>query len=112
MGSFMKRGIFGGTFDPVHLGHINLAIALKEQCFLDEVLFIPTGLSPFKEAAPPTVSYEHRLEMLKLAIAPIQGLRVIDDELNRKIPSYTIDIVRKLSQENHGQLHLLLSDDQ
>ncbi len=108
----MKRGIFGGTFDPVHLGHINLAIALKEQCLLDEVMFIPAKLSPFKEKAPPVVSYEHRLAMLQLATAPIQGFRVIDDELTRKSPSFTIDIVRKLFEENLGQLHLILADDQ
>lgn len=108
----MKKGIFGGTFDPLHFGHLNLAIALKEQCMLDEVLFFPTGLSPFKEDAPPTVSYEHRLAMLKLAILPIQGFRIVDDELTRKSPSYTIDIVRKFLANSSDQFHLLLSDDQ
>ena len=108
----MKIGIFGGTFDPVHLGHLNLAISLKELCNLDEVLFVPTGLSPFKENAPPAVSPEHRLAMLKLAIGQIQGFRIIDWELNQQGPSYTIDTLRRLSQEGAHELHLLLSDDQ
>lgn len=108
----MKVGIFGGTFDPVHFGHLSLVIALKELCALDEVLLVPAGISPFKENAPPFASNEHRLAMLSLAVASMKGFHIIDWELSHKGPSYTIDTVRKLSQENSNELHLLLSDDQ
>jgi nicotinate-nucleotide adenylyltransferase len=106
-----KVGILGGSFDPVHFGHINLALCLKESCMLDEVLFIPAGVSPFKESAPPVVSSEHRLKMLKLALAPIKEFRVIDWELNRQGPSYTIDTVRTLAEDSSLELHLLIGDD-
>lgn len=112
MGHIMKVGIFGGTFDPVHFGHLNLAIALKELCLLDEVLFIPARVSPFKENTPPIASPEHRLAMLKLATQPINGFRVIDWEINHEGSSFTIDTVRKLSENSSNELHLLLSDDQ
>ncbi len=111
MNKKVKVGVLGGSFDPVHFGHLNLALSLKETCLLDEVLFVPAGISPFKEGAPPVVSSEHRLAMLKLAIAPIKGFRVIDWELKEKGPSYTIDTVRKLSEDPSLQLHLLLGDD-
>ncbi len=111
MSKKVKVGILGGSFDPVHFGHLNLALSLKETCQLDEVLFVPAGISPFKEGAPPVVSSEHRLAMLKLAIAPIKGFRVIDWELMEKGPSYTINTVRKLSEAPSLELHLLLGDD-
>jgi nicotinate-nucleotide adenylyltransferase len=107
----MKVGILGGSFDPVHFGHLNLAVSLKEICMLDEVLFVPTGISPFKEGAPPIASSEHRLAMLELAIAPIKGFRAIDWELSVKGLSYTIDTVRKLSEDSSLELHLLIGDD-
>lgn len=106
-----KIGILGGSFDPVHFGHLNLAIALKESCKLDEVLFVPAGLSPFKENRPPVVSSDHRLAMVKIAIAPIEGFQVLDWELVRKGPSYTIDTVRKLKADLFAELHLLLGED-
>lgn len=111
MSKKIKVGILGGSFDPVHFGHLNLAIALKETCHLDEVFFVPTGISPFKMETPPVVSSEHRLSMLKLAIKPIKEFRVIDWEINQKGPSYTIDTVRRLSEDPSLQLHLLLGDD-
>ena len=106
-----KAGILGGSFDPVHFGHLNLAISLMESCALDEVLFIPTRLSPFKENAPPRVSSEHRLAMLKIALVPLKKFRIIDWELEGQGPAYTIDTVRKLSQDHSLGLHLLLGED-
>jgi nicotinate-nucleotide adenylyltransferase len=107
-----KMGIFGGSFDPVHLGHLNLAISIKESCHLDEIIFVPANVSPFKTGRPPLISPEHRLAMLKIATAHIKEFRVIDWELRENGPSYTIDTVRKLSQDPSLQLHLILGDDQ
>ncbi len=107
-----KVGILGGSFDPVHFGHINLAISLKEACDLNEVLFVPARISPFKTEAPPVASSEHRLNMLKLAISGILEFRLIDWELDAEGPSYSIDTVRKLSEDPSLELHLLIADDQ
>ncbi len=107
-----KIGIFGGSFDPVHLGHMNLAISIKESCQLDEIVFVPAKVSPFKGGLPPLASSEHRLAMVKIAIAPIEEFEVIDWELRQNTPSFTIDTVRKLSQDPSTQLHLILGDDQ
>lgn len=106
-----KVGIFGGTFDPVHFGHLNLAVSLMETCSLDEVLFFPAGLSPFKESARPTASAEHRLAMLALAVAPVKKFRLIDWEIKANGPSYTIDTVRRLSEDPSLELHLLIGED-
>lgn len=108
----MKRiGLLGGSFDPVHLGHLNLAIAIQELCFLDEVLIIPAGVSPFKQNAPPIATPEHRLAMLQLAISQVPNFRIIDWELKASGPSYTIETVRRIAQENDCQLFLLLGED-
>lgn len=107
-----KVGIFGGSFDPVHFGHLNLSIALKEAAGLDEVLFVPAGISPFKQHAPPRATAEHRLECLKLALEPLKNFHILDLELQSGGPSYTIDTVRTLCADPHLELHLLLGEDQ
>lgn len=107
-----KVGIFGGSFDPIHFGHLNLALSLKEACLLEEVLFVPASISPFKEDSPPASSSEHRLAMLQLAILQIEGFRLLDWEIQGKAPSYTIDTVKRLSEDPSLQLHLLLGSDQ
>ncbi len=106
-----KVGILGGSFDPIHFGHLNLGISLMEMCSLDEVLFVPASISPFKENAPPAVSAAHRKEMVRLAILPIKTFRILDWEMENKGPSFTIETVRRLSQDPSLQLHLLLGDD-
>ncbi len=107
-----KVGILGGTFDPIHFGHLNLAIGVLEKCGLDEVLFVPASLSPFKEDSPPAVSAAHRVEMVKLAIQPIKAFRALDWEIKIQGPAYTIDTVRKLSLDLSLELHLVLGADQ
>lgn len=90
-----KIGIYGGSFDPVHIGHINLAIEIAEAHNLDEVWFCPAAINPLKQqrtAAGPAA----RLEMLHLATADIPNFKVIDIELQRPPPSYTIDTLRHL----------------
>jgi nicotinate-nucleotide adenylyltransferase len=106
-----KVGILGGSFDPIHFGHLNLAISMMEACVLDEVLFVPAFLSPFKQNAPPVASAEHRKEMLKLATDPVKTFRILDWELQSKGPTFTIDTVHKLSSDPSLQLHLILGED-
>jgi nicotinate-nucleotide adenylyltransferase len=109
----MKKtvGLLGGSFDPVHFVHLNLAICLMESCSLDEVWFIPTSISPFKEDAPPGASSEHRLAMLRIALAPIKKFRILDWEIHETGVVYTIDTVRKIAQDHLLKLHLLLGED-
>ena len=106
-----KVGILGGTFDPIHFGHLNLAICMMEACDLDEVLFVPASLSPFKESAPPKASAEDRQEMLRLAIEPVKKFRILDWEIHTQGPVFTINTVRKLSSDPSLQIHLILGED-
>ncbi len=107
----MKRvGLYGGSFDPIHNGHLNLAIELMEKCQLEEVWFIPAALSPHKEQLP--LPAHHRLEMVRLATESLPCFRVLDLELNRAGPSYSVDTVEQLVAAHPSiQFHLLLGDD-
>lgn len=92
-----KIGILGGTFDPVHLGHINLAIDAKAQAGLDKVIFVPAKLQPFKLDKEVTAG-EHRLAMIKEAIDGIDGLEVSPYELEAEGISYTYLTVRAMKK--------------
>lgn len=105
-----KIGFFGGSFDPIHFGHLSLAIYLFENHKLDEILFCPAFCSPFKADTPPQVAPEHRLAMLKAVLADIPHFKISTLEIDRKGPSYTIDTIRALVKEGH-QLNLLLSEE-
>lgn len=111
-----KIGFFGGTFDPIHYGHIHMALQLMERAHLDTVLFCPTSLSPFKQDAFPLVSAKLRLEMVRLAIAPIEKFAALDLEVGLKVPAFTIDTMRRLvtsvkKEGDAAQFFLLLSQD-
>lgn len=86
-------GLFGGTFDPIHNGHIKAAAKVKEKLKLHHIYFVPAYLSPFKsqliEASP-----KYRLEMIKRAIKGIPDFSVSEFELNKKGISYTVDTVK------------------
>ena len=101
------KGFFGGSFDPIHFGHISLAIHLLETHKLEEILFCPAFCSPFKTSFPPKASPEHRLAMLRLALDHPQ-FKITPIEIDRKGPSYTIDTIRSLKQSG---LRLILSDE-
>ncbi|MDE3055219.1 MAG: nicotinate (nicotinamide) nucleotide adenylyltransferase [Verrucomicrobiota bacterium] len=107
----MKIGFFGGTFDPIHVGHLNLALQLSESEGLDEVIFSPAYCSPFKEARPPVASGEDRLEMVRLAIQDISRFRVTDYEVRKEVPSYTIDAIRHFAKNSPAFFHLILSEE-
>lgn len=100
----------GGTFDPVHNGHLAAAEAAIECADLDQVVFVPTGTPPHR---PPTVaSAAQRLEMTRLAIAGDPRFAVSDVEVDRDGPSYTVDTLLALRNANpHAELFLVLGWD-
>ena len=105
-----KIGVYGGTFDPVHHAHLILARAALERFALERIVFVPTHLSPHKNAS--IAVPEARLQMLQAAIEGEAEFEIDDCELQREPPSYTIDTVEKLHQEYPGaHLFLLIGDD-
>lgn len=94
-----KIGLFGGTFDPIHFAHLNLAMELKEKCGLDAVWFIPARVNPLKYGDLPPVSSEHRLAMLKLALQNYPDFFIRDLELKREAPSFTVETIRTFLKE-------------
>lgn len=95
----MRRiGVLGGTFDPVHNGHIGLAEDAKKQAGLDQVLLIPAKLQPFKLDKNVTDGF-HRLEMLRLAVLKSPGLIASDHELKSEGVSYTYKTLRSIQQQ-------------
>lgn len=103
-------GILGGTFDPVHHGHLRAAVELREQLGLPEVRLVPAARPPHRDA--PRASPEHRLAMLERALAGIPGLRVDDRELRREGPSYMVDTLASFRAEEPGRpLFLIVGQD-
>ncbi|MBI5346751.1 MAG: nicotinate (nicotinamide) nucleotide adenylyltransferase [Chlamydiae bacterium] len=105
-----KIGFFGGTFDPIHFGHINLALEIKEKAKLDSVIFCPANISPHKLKQKPLASSQDRFEMVKLAIKGIEGFDISDIEIKKKGPSYTIDTLQALKGQKI-ELHLILTNE-
>lgn len=101
----MRIGIFGGTFDPIHMGHLLVAEQAREAADLDEVWFIPNAEPPHKAA--PVSATHHRERMVELAIADHPRFRLSRVELDRPGPSYTVDTVRDLKKA-HPQAHFFL----
>jgi len=93
----MKVGLFGGTFDPIHWGHLRSAEEVREAFSLDRVLFVPASNPPHKKRAPAT-SAEDRFEMVRLAIATNPGFAVSKVELSRPGKSYSIDTIRHFAR--------------
>src|SRR3954469_11691532 len=102
----MRVGVFGGTFDPVHYGHLILAEQAREQGRLDEVRFVPAARPPHK-AGRDVTRFDRRVEMLQLALAGNPAFRVDELEGQRDGPSYTADTVAEL-RRRHPQAELLL----
>lgn len=92
-------GLLGGSFNPIHTGHLLLAESARDQFNLDQVLFIPAGNNPFKELSA-EVGREHRLKMVELAIASNPGFSVSTVELKKPGITYTIETIRKIKEEN------------
>ncbi len=94
-----RVGILGGSFDPVHRGHIGLATGAREKFKLDHILFIPAYLSPHKLTSEPA-SPRHRLAMLKLALGPYPFFSTLEIELEKRQVSFTIDTLSALTTLN------------
>jgi len=107
----MRLGLYGGTFDPVHFGHLLLAETCREQLQLDEVWFIPTGDPPHKPGV--TISpAKARREMLELALAGLPQFHVSRIEVDRPGPHYTVDTLKLVNAERpDDQLFLLIGAD-
>jgi nicotinate-nucleotide adenylyltransferase len=107
-----KIALFGGTFDPVHCGHIHLAEVAREKLHLDEVRFLPCRISPHKLDSEPT-SAEDRLEMLRLATAKLPWAVVDDFEIRREGPSYSWQTAEAMAAKFPGaRLFWIMGGDQ
>ena len=103
----MRIGVFGGTFDPVHLGHLIVAEQAREQGRLDEVWFVPAPRPPQKGGQPIT-RFEARVEMLALAIAGNPTFKIDEIEKERSGPSYTVETLAELQRRHPGDSFFLL----
>ncbi len=106
----MRIGILGGTFDPPHEAHLELARTAIANLELDEVLFVPTSRSPFKTNIPET-GRKHRFNMAELAIHGQDQMSISDIEVTRPGPSYTIDTIEELSMSRRAAYWLILGSD-
>lgn len=107
----MRVGIFGGTFDPIHLGHLILAEQCREQCQLDEVWFVPALIPPHKQNHSISTAAT-RCAMIEFAISGNPSFRLERLELERTGPSYTVTTLEKLHGDAPGrELFLLLGAD-
>ena len=105
-----KIGIYGGTFDPIHHGHLILGQQACEQLGLDQLIFVPAALSPFKRT--PHASGKARIAMLRAAIEGQSGFVADDCELNRTTPSYSIDTVLQIRERDpNAELFWLIGAD-
>lgn len=102
-----KIGLFGGSFDPFHFGHLNLMVNLLEHAHLDQVFICPAKSTAFKV---PYTPIEHRVYMLQLVIEEIPSFTLLDWEIQMQKP-YTIDTVKRLKKNEEIDLFLLLGED-
>src|SRR6185436_16144022 len=98
----MRLGIFGGTFDPVHYGHLLLAESCREQLKLDQVWFLPAAVPPHKQANEITPGTQ-RVEMLELAIGGQESFDICRYEIERGGVNYTVDTLAHLQAEDAGR---------
>jgi nicotinate-nucleotide adenylyltransferase len=107
-GALMRIGVFGGTFDPVHVGHLAIAQAALDTAGLDRVVFVPARRSPLKDAAP-VASEADRFAMLQAATQDEPRFVVSRAELDREGVSYTVDTLEAMRGD--GELFLILGSD-
>lgn len=108
----MKIGLFGGTFNPIHFGHLRAALEVKEGFGLDQVVFIPAALPPHKHPGALAAAAD-RVKMIELALAASPGFAVSDVELQRTGPSFTIDTLRhfRATSPPEARIHLVMGLD-
>lgn len=106
----MKYGIFGGSFDPIHIGHVRLADAAVNEVGLERLFLVPNHISPFKldqKVTPP----EDRIEMVKRVLYVNDAFTVSDYEVNKEGPSYTYDTLNYFLDEYGDELYFVLGYD-
>lgn len=106
-----RIGLFGGSFNPIHSGHINLAVSVMKKLMLDKVIFIPSGLAPHKSSSEYADSAD-RLEMCRLATEEYENFEVSDYEINKSGKSYsvyTVEHFRKIFPDD--ELFLMVGSD-
>lgn len=109
----MKACLFGGSFDPVHAGHVAIAAAAQAQCGLDRVVFLPAARSPFKEDGSGLFGDEVRLQMLREVTREAEWMEVSDLDLRLEAPSWSWRIVQAWRAERpEDELYWLLGTDQ
>ena len=107
----MKIGILGGTFNPIHIGHLILAEEAREKLGLDKIIFVPTNLAPHKDNSDVAPALD-RLSMVKLAIRGNKYFQVSDIEIKRNGRSYTIDTIKELKcQFPEDSLYFVIGSD-
>jgi len=108
----MKLGVLGGTFDPIHNGHLAVADEVRKRLELDEILFVPAG-QPWLKAGKPLTEAEHRMEMVRLAIADRPYYKLSTMEIDREGPSYTVDTMSELKNQraDEDELFFILGWD-
>ena len=108
----MKLGVFGGTFDPIHVGHLIIAQEAAVEVGLDRVLFVPAG-QPWLKAGTRVSEARHRLEMTRLAVALNDRFDVSTVEIDRPGPTYTADTLEELQRgmSAYDSLHFILGMD-
>ncbi len=106
----MKIGILGGTFDPVHKGHIYIAEQCMKHLGMDRIMFLPNGNPPHKRGRNIT-DKEHRYNMLKIAISGCEGFCVSDYEIRREEYSYTVETMRNLRKLSDDEYILIIGAD-
>jgi nicotinate-nucleotide adenylyltransferase len=107
----MRLGIFGGSFDPVHNGHLAVALACQRNAALHEVWFTPAAIQPLKQSGP-HASDADRVEMVRLAAGHEPTWRICTIELDRGGPSYTVDTLRQIHDElPEARLFFLIGAD-
>ncbi|MEL7431463.1 MAG: nicotinate-nucleotide adenylyltransferase [Chlamydiota bacterium] len=111
MDAFMKkRGVFGGSFDPIHFGHLSLLLDVWEKGWLDEVILMPAFCSPHKQGSPPKASPEDRFKMAQIAIADFPFPWTVSRwEIDKPRVSYAVDTLEELGKDPQVSLYFLLS---
>lgn len=109
---YMRIGCFGGSFDPVHVGHVRMAEIARDVLQLDEVRMIPAQVNPHKNKKP-LANGRQRAELLRIAVRNHPRLRVWTGELERDGPSYTIETIEQMQREEpHSRFFWIIGSDQ
>ncbi len=106
----MKLGVFGGTFDPPHHGHLIVAEYVRYRLGLDRIMFVPSWISPHKQGRR-AADGSHRLAMLRLAVSGSPEFEVSEIEVQRGGVSYTVDTLKDLASRTRAELSLLIGAD-